>query len=85
MGKADTRGLTEDYMGKALRLQRSGGEVEEMIALELTVCDPPEACCGLTYRLLHTSKPGAAKVPGSVYWVAFDQIANFKTVGENTA
>ena len=62
MAKLHTRGLTENHLGNRLRVQLATGDVEEVDALELTVCDPPEPCCGLTW-------PSEAKAEGSVYWV----------------
>ena len=82
MAKVDTRGLTENHLGKRLLVQLATGELEEVIALELTVCDPPEPCCGLTYRMVHASRPSEAKAEGSVYWVVFDQIENFQELGD---
>jgi hypothetical protein len=83
MAKLEARGLTGEHLGKRLRVQLATGEVEEVVALELTVCDPPEPCCGLTYRLVHASKTSKAKAEGSVHWVAFDQIENFQKLGDS--
>jgi hypothetical protein len=85
MSKPDTRGLSEYHLGRPLRLHLRTGEAEDVVALELTVCDPPEPCCGLTYRLIRASQPKAAKVEGSVYWTGFSNIEEFRVIGDSAA
>ena len=85
MSKPDTRGLSEYHVGRQLRLHLSMGEVEDVVALELTVRDPPEPCCGLTYRLIRASQHRAAKVEGSVYWTGFSNIDEFRVIGDSAA
>ena len=52
----DTRGVHQEHVGKRLRVEFAGGEVDEIELLELTICDPPEPCCGITYTLLSTNR-----------------------------
>jgi hypothetical protein len=44
----DTRGLTQQPVGKRLRVELAGGEVLEIQLQELTVGPEPEPCCGIT-------------------------------------
>jgi hypothetical protein len=81
----DTRGLREEHVGKRLRIELGQGQIEEVNLLELTVCPELEPCCGITYRLLHTNHHDQHKQEGSVYWVGFDNIKNFRVVGERLA
>jgi hypothetical protein len=81
----DTRGLKDWHIGKRLRIELSSGQVEEVRALELTICEPPEACCGLTYRLLCTNRNSESKQVGSVHWVGFEDIENFQVLGDSLA
>ena len=85
MSKTDTRGLSEYHLGRQLRLHLSTGEVEDVVVLELTICDSPEPCCGLTYRLIRASQHRAAKVDGSVYWTGFSNIDVFRVIGDGAA
>jgi hypothetical protein len=78
----DTRGLREEHVGKRLRIELIRGQVEEVNLLELTVCQEPEPCCGITYRLLSTNYRDESKKEGSVYWVGFGDIKNFQVLGE---
>lgn len=82
MSKQDTRGLSECHLGKHLRIQLTSGEVEDVVALELAVCDPPEPCCGLTYRLIRASEGSTSKTEGSVYWTGFNTIETFRIIGD---
>jgi hypothetical protein len=77
--------LRDYHLGKRLRMQLSTGEVEDVVALELTVCDPPEPCCGLTYRLIRASEDSTSKTEGSVYWTGFSNIENFRIIGDRAA
>ncbi len=78
----DTRGLREEHIGKRLRVELASGEVDEIDLLELTICDPPEPCCGITYRLLSTNQGNRTKENGEVYWTGFADIAKFELLGE---
>jgi hypothetical protein len=78
----DTRGLTQQHVGKRLCLELTTGDVEEVDALELTVCDQAEPCCGITYRLTRSNKVDSPKQEGSVYWVSFDEIKAFHALGD---
>jgi hypothetical protein len=77
----DTRGLHQELVGKRLRVDFAGGEVDEIKLLELTICDPPEPCCGITYTVLSTNRPGG-KDQGGTYWTAFGEIKNFRVLGD---
>jgi hypothetical protein len=81
----DTRGLEERHLGKRLRIELSSGESAEICVLELTVCEEPEPCCGITYRLLLTNQCAGSKKVGFVYWVGFDEIKSFAVLGESSA
>jgi hypothetical protein len=85
MARPNTHGLTESDLGKRLRIQLSSGYVEEVLALELTICDPPEPCCGLTYRLIRSRPACSSKTEGSVYWIGFGEITHVSPLGENLA
>ncbi len=78
----DTRGLREEHIGKRLRVKLAGGEIDEIDLLELTICEPPEPCCGITYTLLHTNRLDGAKERGGTYWTAFGEIENFRVLGD---
>ena len=79
----DTHGLCEEHIGKRLRIELSNGHVEEVSVLELTVCEKPEPCCGLTYRLLRADDGDESKKQGSVHWVGFGDIERFEVLGES--
>jgi hypothetical protein len=81
----DTRGLREKHVGKRLRIELPMGQVEEVTLLELTVCQEPEPCCGITYRLLYANHRHQSKKEGSVYWVGFGDIKYFQVLGERLA
>ncbi len=81
----DTRGLREEHVGTRLRIELPHGHVEEIDLLELTVCQEPEPCCGITYRLLAANHQDESKKEGSVYWVGFGDIKKFKVLGERLA
>jgi hypothetical protein len=77
----DTRGLRQEHVGKQLRVELAGGEVDEITLLELTICEPPEPCCGITYRLQSSNRSDGAKKLNEVYWTAFGEIENFRALG----
>jgi len=52
----DTRGLRQEHVGKHLRGEFADGEIDEINLLELTVCQEPEPCCGITYILISTNR-----------------------------
>ena len=81
----DTRGLREEHVGKRLRIELPLGRVEEVELLELTVCQEPEPCCGMTYRLLCANRRDESKTEGSVYWVGFGDVNKFQVLGERPA
>jgi hypothetical protein len=81
----NTRGLREEHVGKRLRIELPLGRVEEVDLLELTVCQEPEPCCGITYRLLCANHQDESKTEGSVYWVGFGDIERFQVLGERLA
>ncbi len=78
----DTRGLHQEHIGKRLRLELTGGEVDEIKLLELTICEPPEPCCGITYTLLSANRSDGSKERGGTYWTAFGEIENFRVLGD---
>jgi hypothetical protein len=80
----DTRGLRQEHIGKRLRVELAGGEINEVDLLELTICDPPEPCCGITYRLLASNRGDGPKENGEVYWTAFADIETFQSLGGQT-
>jgi hypothetical protein len=78
----DTKGLRREHVGKRLRLELSSGEVGEVKLLDVTVCDPPEPCCGITYTVLSTNQSDQSKTPGSTHWTAFREINSFGVLGD---
>jgi hypothetical protein len=78
----DTKGLSQEHVGKRLRVQLTGGEVDEIKLLDVTACDPPQPCCGIMYTVLSTNRPGASKTQGGTYWTAFGEIENFRVLGD---
>jgi len=78
----DTRGFQEQHIGKRLRIELSEGQTEEIDLLELTICEEPEPCCGITYRLVRTDQSDNIKKQGAVYWAGFSSIAKFEVVGD---
>ena len=78
----DRREPRQEQLGKSLCLELAGGEVDEIELLELTICEPPEPSCGITYTLLSTHGTGASKEQGGTYWTAFGEIENFRVLGD---
>jgi hypothetical protein len=60
----------------------SGGEVNEIKLLELTICEPPEPCCGITYALLSANRSDDSKEQGGTYWTAFREVERFSVLGD---
>jgi hypothetical protein len=81
----DTRGLRQEHVGKRLRIELADGEIDEISLLELTVCEEPEPCCGITYRLLSFNRDGSAKQQGEIYWTGFNEIEDFQILGDALA
>jgi hypothetical protein len=77
-----TRGLREEHISKQLRVELTGGEVDEIKLLELTICEPPEPCCGITYTLLSTNRSDESKEQGGTYWTSFGEIETFSVLGD---
>jgi hypothetical protein len=77
----DTHGLAPAHVGRRLRIELAGGEVDEIEMLELTVCEQPEPCCGITYRLLATNRNDVKKT-SEVYWTRFEDIREFQVLGD---
>ena len=73
----DTRGFAEKHIGHRLSVKLSDCETIGIQLLELTVCDPPEPCCGITYRLLSTERTKDSRQLGEVYWTAFSDVREF--------
>jgi hypothetical protein len=73
----DTRGFTEKHVGHRLSVTLNDGETIGIRLLELTVCDPSEPCCGITYRLLSTERDKDSRQLGEVYWTAFSDVREF--------
>ena len=78
----DTRGLSSSHIGKRLRVDLARGESMEIRLHELTVCERPEPCCGITYVLLSTNRPENGRENGSAYWTGFKDIDNFQVLGD---
>jgi hypothetical protein len=78
----DTHGLSSSHIGKRLRVALTRGESMEIRLHELTVCEKPEPCCGITYILLSTNRPGSGRENGSAYWTGFEEIRNFQLLGD---
>jgi len=78
----DTRGLRQEHVGKRLRVEFAGGEIDEVNLLELTICPEPEPCCGITYTLLSTNQTRGDKEQGGTYWTSFSNIENFRVLGD---
>ena len=78
----DTRGLSSSHIGKRLRVALTRGESMEIRLHELTVCAEPEPRCGITYILLSTNRPEDRRETGSAYWTGFEEIRDFKVLGD---
>jgi len=78
----DKRGLSSMHLGKRLSVELTRGEVMEIRLHELTVCEKPEPCCGITYVLLSTNRAGQDREKDSVYWTAFGEIISFEVLGD---
>ena len=78
----DTRGLTQEHVGKRLHVELAGGESLEIRLHELTACAKPEPCCGITYVLIATNRSDGARETGRAYWTAFDEIKSFEVFGD---
>jgi len=77
----DTKGLRKEHVGKRLRVELTGGAVDEIRLLDVTACDPPQPCCGIMYTVLSTNRSGADKTQGGTYWTAFGDIETFSVLG----
>jgi hypothetical protein len=73
----DTRGFTEKHVGNRLSVKLNDGETIGIQLLELTVCDPLEPCCGITYRLLSTERTKDSRQLCEVYWTSFSDLREF--------
>ena len=82
MTAVDTRGLRQEHVGRRLRVELAGGEIDELDLLELAVCEKQEPCCGITYRLLSSKGGDGTKAKGEVYWTDFRQIKSFQVLGD---
>jgi hypothetical protein len=78
----DTRGFDQGHVGKRMRVELSGGELLDIRLHEMTVCAKPEPCCGITYSLLSSNRPGAKRDKGGVYWTGFGDIEKFQVLGD---
>jgi len=78
----DTRGFDQGHIGKRMRVALANGELLEIRLHELTVCERPEPCCGITYILLSTNRPGGKRDKGAVYWTGFEEIQKFQVLGD---
>jgi hypothetical protein len=78
----DTRGLTQQHVGKRLHVELTGGEVLEIRLHELTACAEPEPCCGITYVLISTNRRDGEKEIGNAYWTGFGEIKDFAELGD---
>ena len=78
----DTRGWRQEHVRKRLRIEFADVEIEEVKLLELTVCEEPEPCCGITYDLIATNRSDGRREKGSVYWTGFGDIRDFQVLGE---
>jgi hypothetical protein len=78
----DTKGVRQEHVGKRLRVELTSGEVDEIKLLDVTACDPPQPCCGIVYTVLSTNHSECSRAQGSTYWTAFDEIKNFRILGD---
>ncbi len=78
----DTRGLNQEHVGKRMRVELADGESLEIRLHELTVCEKPEPCCGITYILLSTNRSDGKRDTGGAYWTAFGEIEKFEVLGD---
>jgi hypothetical protein len=78
----DTKGLRQEHVGRRLRVELTSGEVDEIKLLDVTACDPPQPCCGIMYTVLDTNQSAANKTRGGTYWTGFNEIVNFRVLGD---
>ena len=78
----DTRGLNQEHVGKRMQVELANGESLEIRLHELTVCDKPEPCCGITYTLISTNHVDGKRDKGAAYWTAFGDIEKFQVLGD---
>ena len=78
----DTRGLTQEHVGKRLHVEIADGELLEVRLHELTVCAKLEPCCGITYLLISTNRSDGKREKGAAYWTAFGEIETFQVLGD---
>jgi hypothetical protein len=78
----DTRGLRHEHVSKRLRIELADGEIEDVRLLEVTVCEEPEPCCGITYDLIATNRSDGKREKGAIYWTGFADIVNFQVLGD---
>jgi hypothetical protein len=78
----DTHGLNQEHVGKRMYVELVDGESLEVLLHELTVCASPEPCCGITYTLISTNRPGGTRNKGEAYWTAFGEIETFEVLGD---
>ena len=73
----DTRGFSEEHVGRRLSVKLNNGKTMGIQLLELTICDSPEPCCGITYRLCSAERATDSRQIGEVYWTAFNDVREF--------
>jgi hypothetical protein len=78
----DTRGLSQEHVGKRMHVELANGESLEILLHELTVCATLEPCCGITYVLISTNRSDGKRENGSAYWTAFGEIEKFQVLGD---
>ena len=76
----DTRGLRAEHVGKRLRVEFGSRETSEVSLLNLTACEKPEPCCGITYVLLSTNRIDRGFEKGAVYGTGFGDIKEFQVL-----
>lgn len=77
----DTRGLSREHQDKRLRIEFTDGEIQEIEVLLLSICAEHLDCCGITYDLISTNRPGHHR-KGAACWSDFGSIKNFEVLGD---
>ncbi len=76
----DTRGLRQEHIGKRLCVHFESGEISEISLLNLSACERPEPCCGITYLLLSTIRIDCGREKDAAYWAGLGDIKNFQVL-----
>ena len=80
----DTKGLSQDYEGKRVRVEFSDGEIAEVKIIEVALpnkYDNTPESWGIVYDLISTNRPRTAP-NGAAFWSELGTIKSFQVLGD---